>query len=154
MLDRRQCAGSRGKGDPRPVAGPGLPGQGGAQAVGGRGGADVCGGRPVRGARGTVLARPAPGVRGPSSGTLRTNPRPSPAASKSHGFPNSAMRRFFLVAALFAAATAPVAAAEVAREARHLSGFSRIEIAGQADVTLKQGTSEGVTIEAPAQAMQ
>ena len=63
------------------------------------------------------------------------------------------MRRLFFAAALFAAATTPVSAAELAREARPLSGFSRIEIEGQADVTLKQGASEGVTIEAPAQLM-
>ncbi|HXX86352.1 MAG TPA: head GIN domain-containing protein [Casimicrobiaceae bacterium] len=64
------------------------------------------------------------------------------------------MRSLFVAALVAAAvAAAPVAAAELVREARPLSGFSRIEIDGQADVTLRQGTSEGVTIEAPAQMM-
>jgi hypothetical protein len=45
-------------------------------------------------------------------------------------------------------------AAEVLRESRVATGFSRIEIDGQADVTLRQGTTEGVTIEATAQSLK
>ena len=61
-----------------------------------------------------------------------------------------------VVVAMLAATSAlsPAAfGAEPIRESRAASGFSRIEIEGQADVTLKQGASEGVTIEAPAQLM-
>ena len=45
-------------------------------------------------------------------------------------------------------------AADPIRETRVATGFSRIEIDGQADVILRQGTSEGVTIEATAQALR
>jgi hypothetical protein len=45
-------------------------------------------------------------------------------------------------------------AAESQRETRVATGFSRIDIDGQADVTLRQGLGEGVTIEAPAQALR
>ena len=45
-------------------------------------------------------------------------------------------------------------AAEPVRESRAATGFSRIEIDGQADVILRQGTSEGVTLEASAQALR
>jgi hypothetical protein len=45
-------------------------------------------------------------------------------------------------------------AAEVLREARAVTGFSRIEIDGQADITLRQGTTEGVTLEATAQGLK
>lgn len=56
------------------------------------------------------------------------------------------------VAMLAAGRNAP--AGESVREERALNGFSRIEIAGRADVTLVQGDTEGVTVEAPAQAMR
>lgn len=45
-------------------------------------------------------------------------------------------------------------AAEPVRESRAATGFSRIEIDGQADVILRQGTSEGVTLEASPQALR
>jgi hypothetical protein len=41
---------------------------------------------------------------------------------------------------------------EITHETRDATGFHRIEIAGAADVTLVQGTAEGVSIEAPASA--
>jgi hypothetical protein len=40
---------------------------------------------------------------------------------------------------------------ELQRETRALAGFSRIEVDGMANVRLRQGTSEGATIEASAQ---
>ena len=40
-----------------------------------------------------------------------------------------------------------MAEAELVRETRVATGFARIDIDGQADVTLRQGSSEGVTIE-------
>jgi hypothetical protein len=40
---------------------------------------------------------------------------------------------------------------EVQRETRSATGFSRIDVSGLAEVTLQQGSNEGVTIEAPAQ---
>jgi hypothetical protein len=45
-------------------------------------------------------------------------------------------------------------AADAVRETRVATGFSRIEVDGQADVILRQGTSEGVTIEASGQALR
>jgi len=45
-------------------------------------------------------------------------------------------------------------AADPVRETRVATGFSKIEIDGHADVILRQGTSEGVTIEASAQALR
>lgn len=45
-------------------------------------------------------------------------------------------------------------AADVLRETRAVSGFSRIEIDGQADITLRQGTTEGLTLEATAQGLK
>jgi hypothetical protein len=39
---------------------------------------------------------------------------------------------------------------EITHETRDATGFHRIEIAGMADVTLVQGTAEGVSIDAPA----
>ena len=43
--------------------------------------------------------------------------------------------------------------AERISETRAVSGFSRIEVDGQVEVTLRQGASEGATVEASAQAM-
>ncbi|MGH8852382.1 MAG: head GIN domain-containing protein [Casimicrobiaceae bacterium] len=57
-------------------------------------------------------------------------------------------------AALLGLAAAGSFAADVARESRAVSGFSRIEIDGQADVMLRQGSTEGVTIEAPARSLK
>jgi hypothetical protein len=45
-------------------------------------------------------------------------------------------------------------AADVLRETRAVTGFSRIEIDGQADITLRQGTTEGLTLEATAQGLK
>jgi hypothetical protein len=57
-------------------------------------------------------------------------------------------------AVLLASAAHPGLAAEAVRENRPVSGFSMIEIAGQADVVLRQGTTEALTLEASAQALQ
>jgi hypothetical protein len=46
-----------------------------------------------------------------------------------------------------------VAAAELVQENRVVAGFHRIEIDGQVNVTLVQGTTEGVTVEAEAIAL-
>ena len=63
-----------------------------------------------------------------------------------------------LLIAITAAALAQIAtgslAADVLRETRAASGFSRLEVDGQADVMLRQGTTEGVAIEATAQALK
>lgn len=56
-----------------------------------------------------------------------------------------------LVAVIAAAALAE--AAEPQRETRSLPAFSRIDINGQAEVTLRQGPKEAVTIEASSQAL-
>jgi hypothetical protein len=45
-------------------------------------------------------------------------------------------------------------AADVLRETRAASGFSRIQVDGQADITLQQGTTEGVALEATAQGLK
>jgi len=45
-------------------------------------------------------------------------------------------------------------AADPVRETRVATGFSRLEIDGQAEVILRQGAVEGVTIEAPPQALR
>ena len=66
------------------------------------------------------------------------------------------MKIGFIVLATLAAATLvlePAMAAsqrEVASETRSLSGFHRIDVQGEFDVTLVQGSTESVTIEAPA----
>jgi hypothetical protein len=48
----------------------------------------------------------------------------------------------------------PALAADTVVETRVATGFSRIEIDGQADVILRQGASEGVAIEATTQALR
>ena len=45
-------------------------------------------------------------------------------------------------------------AADVVRETRAVAGFSRIEVEGQADITLRQGTTEALTLEATAQGLK
>jgi hypothetical protein len=66
------------------------------------------------------------------------------------------MKNRFIVLATFAAAALvlePAMAAsqgDVASETRNLSGFHRIDVQGEFDVTLVQGSTESVTIEAPA----
>jgi hypothetical protein len=57
-------------------------------------------------------------------------------------------------AVLLTLAAAGSLAADVLRETRAASGFTRIEINGQADVTLRQGSTEGVTIEATARSLK
>jgi hypothetical protein len=61
-----------------------------------------------------------------------------------------------LVAAALLAGTAsqPLLAADAVQEPRAASGFSRIEIDGQAEVILRQGSTEGLTLEASAQALR
>jgi len=65
------------------------------------------------------------------------------------------MKNFLIVIATLAAALAlkPAAAAsqgELTTETRAVSGFHRIDVAGEFDVTLVQGSTESVSIEAPA----
>ena len=50
-------------------------------------------------------------------------------------------------------AASEVAAAELVQENRVVAGFHRIEIDGQVNVTLVQGSTEGVTVEAEAAAL-
>jgi hypothetical protein len=67
------------------------------------------------------------------------------------------MRTLLLVSTLILAALGAggaALAADPVRETRIATGFSRIEIDGQADVILRQGTSEGVILEASAQALR
>ncbi|HEY2864227.1 MAG TPA: head GIN domain-containing protein [Casimicrobiaceae bacterium] len=45
-------------------------------------------------------------------------------------------------------------AADVLRESRPATGFSRIQIDGRAEITLRQGTTEGITLEATAQGLK
>jgi hypothetical protein len=56
------------------------------------------------------------------------------------------------IAAVSYARNAPTG--EPVREDRPASGFHRLEITGQVEVTLVQGAAEGVTIEAPASALR
>jgi hypothetical protein len=60
----------------------------------------------------------------------------------------------FVAAVLAGTVSSSSFAAEAVRETRAVSGFSRIEIDGQAEVVLRQGTSEGLTLEASAQALR
>jgi putative autotransporter adhesin-like protein len=67
------------------------------------------------------------------------------------------MRTLLLVLAMALAALGAdtsAFAADAVRETRVAADFSRIEVDGQADVILRQGASEGVTIEASAQALR
>ncbi|MEO8741470.1 MAG: DUF2807 domain-containing protein, partial [Casimicrobiaceae bacterium] len=59
----------------------------------------------------------------------------------------------FLAAIPFVGGSNPAGAADPVRDTRVATGFSRLEIAGQADVILRQGTREGLTIEATRQAL-
>src|SRR5438552_8407352 len=86
------------------------------------------------------------------------NPTQGAVASKGCVSPNG---RFMLRALVITVLTVtvaitaatPLSAAEPQRETRSLSGFTRIEIDGQVELTLRQGEKEAVTIEAPAQAL-
>jgi len=60
----------------------------------------------------------------------------------------------FCAAALLGFGTPRAEAVEAVHETRDVKGFSRIEIDGQAEVTLRQGTVEGVAIDASAQALR
>ncbi len=55
---------------------------------------------------------------------------------------------------LVGGAIPPTLGAEAVREPRPVSGFMRIEIAGLADVELRQGKAEALTIEASAEALR
>ena len=57
-------------------------------------------------------------------------------------------------AALLGAAAPRAEAADAVSETRDAKGFTRIEIDGQAEVTLRQGTVEGLTIHASEQALR
>lgn len=85
------------------------------------------------------------------------NPAPAPAASKPYRTRREDTLKILLIA-LTAVWTALAAggsfAADVLRESRPATGFSRIQIEGQADITLRQGATEGVTIEATAQGLK
>jgi hypothetical protein len=60
----------------------------------------------------------------------------------------------FAAAVLAATSAQPCFGAEAIRETRAVSGFNKIEIEGQANVILRQGTAEGLTLDASAQALQ
>ncbi|HKW80388.1 MAG TPA: head GIN domain-containing protein [Casimicrobiaceae bacterium] len=72
--------------------------------------------------------------------------------------PHAAFGRKTLAVGLTALALALLApaglAAEIVSETRAVHGFSQIELDGQADVTLRQGQTEGVTLEATASALR
>src|SRR5450755_2033308 len=57
----------------------------------------------------------------------------------------------FAAAVLAATSAQPCFGAEAIRETRAVSGFNKIEIEGQANVILRQGTAEGLTLDASAQ---
>jgi hypothetical protein len=59
-----------------------------------------------------------------------------------------------LLLALAITVCSPAGAAEAVRETRPAAGFSRIEIVGDAEVILRQGATEGVTVEASQQALR
>ncbi len=62
-----------------------------------------------------------------------------------------------VVAAVVAVAAVAVTkrhgAGEVQHETRSVSGFSRIEVSGLAEITLRQGRTEAVSVEAPAETL-
>ena len=85
------------------------------------------------------------------------NPLPAPAASNRYPrYPEAAVKTLLIAVtvlwASFAAGTSH--AADVLRETRPATGFSRIQIDGQADITLVQGATEGITLEATAQGLK
>lgn len=85
------------------------------------------------------------------------NPAPLPSASnryRRHLEANVKTLLIAIAAAWTAVAGGGAYAADVLRETRAASGFSRIQIDGQADITLRQGTTEGVTLEATAQGLK
>lgn len=85
------------------------------------------------------------------------NPASPPGASKRYRrHPEVAVKNLLIaVAAVWAAVAASGGyAADVLRETRAATGFSRIEVDGQADITLRQGTTEGLALEATAQGLK
>ena len=84
---------------------------------------------------------------------------PSPAAAASNRYrrhPEAALRPLLIAVAVLSASLAAGTsqAADVLRETRAVTGFSRIQIDGQADITLVQGATEGITLEATAQGLK
>ena len=80
-----------------------------------------------------------------------------PGASKRYRRHREAAVKNLLIAVAAACTTLVAAgayAADVLRETRPLSSFSRIEVDGQADITLRQGTTEALTLEATAQGLK
>ena len=91
------------------------------------------------------------------SGDKRMNPPPLAGASNRYRRrPEAAVKiQLIAVTAVLAAVAAGGAHdADVLRETRAVSVFSRIQIDGQADITLRQGTTEGITVEATAQGLK
>jgi hypothetical protein len=84
------------------------------------------------------------------------NPSHPFAASNRYRRPETALKTLLIaVTTLWASVAAGGShAADVLRETRAVSGFSRIQIDGQADITLQQGTTEGITLEATAQGLK
>lgn len=85
------------------------------------------------------------------------NPSPPCAASNRYRrLPEAAVKTLLIaVTVLYASfAPGPSHAADVVRETRAVAGFSRIQIDGQADITLVQGETEGITLEATAQGLK
>lgn len=85
------------------------------------------------------------------------NPSPPCAASNGyHRHPEAAVKTLLIAVTVLCASFAPGPshAADVVRETRAAAGFSRIQIDGQADITLVQGATEGITLEATAQGLK
>jgi hypothetical protein len=84
------------------------------------------------------------------------NPPSLPGASKRYRHREVAVKNLLIAAAAVWTTLAASGgyAADVVRETRAVSGFSRIEVEGQADITLRQGTTEGLTLEATAQGLK
>jgi hypothetical protein len=94
---------------------------------------------------------------------LEVNPQGAPGASN-EGYPDTepaVKTALVLILGVVVATLAPVAAAQTTpepcaavesqRETRALPSFNRIEIIGAAEVVLRQGKAEGVTVDAPAE---
>jgi len=85
------------------------------------------------------------------------NPPPVPGASNSYCWHREAALKTLLIAvtALWTAVAASGSyAADVLHETRAATGFTRIEIDGHADIALRQGTTEGISLEATAQGLK
>lgn len=97
----------------------------------------------------------------PGRSRARWNPNCPATASNPYAYLGTLPVKIFLVvlAAVVVATLAAVGmlgmhrsepVGEATRETRAVSGFNRISISGLADVELRQGSTEGVTIDAPA----